>query len=53
MHSANWDGKYDFRGKKAGVIGAGSSGIQIIPEIAKGTWASFPPKSSPLLLDSF
>lgn len=35
MHSANWDQEYDFKGKKAGVIGIGSSGIQILPQVAK------------------
>jgi cation diffusion facilitator CzcD-associated flavoprotein CzcO len=35
MHSANWDQEYDFKGKKAAVIGIGSSGIQILPQVAK------------------
>lgn len=35
MHSAKWDTEYDFRGKKAAVIGIGSSGIQIAPELAE------------------
>jgi cation diffusion facilitator CzcD-associated flavoprotein CzcO len=30
MHSANWDQSYDFSGKKIAVIGAGSSGVQIV-----------------------
>jgi cation diffusion facilitator CzcD-associated flavoprotein CzcO len=38
MHSASWDSSFDFRGKKAAVIGIGSSGIQIMPEVAKGTF---------------
>ncbi len=29
------DGSVDLRGKRVGVIGAGSSGVQVIPEIAK------------------
>ncbi|CAM1510709.1 Fc.00g010440.m01.CDS01 [Cosmosporella sp. VM-42] len=35
MHSAKWDEDYQFTGKRAAVIGIGSSGIQILPEIAK------------------
>ena len=37
MHSASWDQAFDLRGKKVAVIGTGSSGIQILPQIAKGT----------------
>jgi len=35
--TSNWpkDREIDFRGKRVGVIGTGSSGIQIIPEMAK------------------
>lgn len=29
------DGRVDLRGKRVGVIGTGSSGVQVIPEIAK------------------
>lgn len=36
MHSAAWDQTYDFTDKKVAVIGIGSSGIQILPEVAKG-----------------
>ncbi|KAL2801096.1 hypothetical protein BJX66DRAFT_321046 [Aspergillus keveii] len=35
IHSARWDQSYDFTGKKVAVIGIGSSGIQIVPELAK------------------
>ncbi|KAI7972819.1 hypothetical protein EIK77_003965 [Talaromyces pinophilus] len=35
MHSASWDEEYDFTGKRIAVIGNGSSGIQIVPEMAK------------------
>jgi cation diffusion facilitator CzcD-associated flavoprotein CzcO len=35
LHSARWDETYDFTGKKIGVIGIGSSGIQIVPKLAK------------------
>ncbi len=35
--TSSWpqDGSVDFRGKRVGVIGTGSSGVQAIPEIAK------------------
>ncbi|KAI6846811.1 FAD/NAD(P)-binding domain-containing protein [Hortaea werneckii] len=33
MHSAAWDEGYDFRNKRVGVIGSGSSAIQIIPKL--------------------
>lgn len=35
-HSAKWDDSYDFTGKRVAVIGIGSSGIQIVPQLAKG-----------------
>jgi cation diffusion facilitator CzcD-associated flavoprotein CzcO len=35
IHSAQWDESYDFTGKKVAVIGIGSSGIQIVPQLAK------------------
>ncbi|CAG9953721.1 unnamed protein product [Clonostachys rosea f. rosea IK726] len=35
VHSARWDESYDFAGKKTAVIGIGSSGIQIVPKLAK------------------
>ncbi|KAK2807578.1 hypothetical protein FQN51_000011 [Onygenales sp. PD_10] len=34
-HSAGWKDEYDFCGKNVAVIGNGSSGIQIVPEIQK------------------
>lgn len=37
MHSAAWDNDYDFSGKRVACIGIGSSGIQIVPQLAKGT----------------
>ncbi|KAH8897975.1 FAD/NAD(P)-binding domain-containing protein [Thozetella sp. PMI_491] len=33
MHSARWDSSYDLAGKTVAVIGGGSSGVQIIPNI--------------------
>ncbi|KAI9707875.1 MAG: hypothetical protein M1820_004481 [Bogoriella megaspora] len=35
MHSAKWNESYDFTGKRIGVIGCGSSAIQIIPQLQK------------------
>ena len=35
MHSAAWDESVDFKNKKIGVIGAGSSAVQIIPSLQK------------------
>jgi cation diffusion facilitator CzcD-associated flavoprotein CzcO len=34
-HSAHWDHDYDYKGKRIGIIGNGSSGIQILPQLAK------------------
>ncbi|TID13413.1 putative sterigmatocystin biosynthesis monooxygenase stcW like protein [Venturia nashicola] len=34
-HSAAWDHSYDYSGKRIGVIGNGSSGIQMLPAMAK------------------
>ncbi|KAL2798855.1 flavin-binding monooxygenase [Aspergillus keveii] len=33
MHSADWDAAFDPEGKSVAVIGAGSSGIQIVPAL--------------------
>lgn len=35
VHSAGWDHSYDYSHKRIGVIGNGSSGIQILPQMAK------------------
>ncbi|KAJ9501902.1 hypothetical protein H2202_002864 [Exophiala xenobiotica] len=35
MHSARWDGEYDFEGKTVAVIGGGSSAVQITPQLQK------------------
>ncbi|OQU97611.1 hypothetical protein CLAIMM_03513 isoform 2 [Cladophialophora immunda] len=35
LHSADWDTTYDWSGKNVAVIGIGSSGIQIVPKVAK------------------
>ncbi|KAH8202076.1 hypothetical protein TruAng_003744 [Truncatella angustata] len=35
MHSALWKEDYDFKNKKVGVIGNGSSAIQIVPSLQK------------------
>ncbi|EMC95153.1 hypothetical protein BAUCODRAFT_527822 [Baudoinia panamericana UAMH 10762] len=35
MHSAGWNDSYDFTNKRVGIIGLGSSAIQIIPKLQK------------------
>lgn len=35
FHTAEWDKEFDFSGKKVGVIGTGSTAVQLIPEVAK------------------
>jgi cation diffusion facilitator CzcD-associated flavoprotein CzcO len=35
MHTGQWDNSYDLDGKRIIVIGTGSSGVQIIPELQK------------------
>ncbi|KAF2639348.1 FAD/NAD(P)-binding domain-containing protein [Massarina eburnea CBS 473.64] len=35
MHSAKWNDKYDFTNKRIGVIGGGSSSIQIVPSLQR------------------
>jgi cation diffusion facilitator CzcD-associated flavoprotein CzcO len=35
VHSAGWDHSYDYSHKRIGIIGNGSSGIQILPQMAK------------------
>lgn len=35
VHSASWPKSLDWTGKRVGIIGNGSSGIQILPQIAK------------------
>ncbi|CAH0042269.1 unnamed protein product [Clonostachys rhizophaga] len=33
LHSANWDDSIELKGKRVGVIGGGSSAVQIVPSI--------------------
>lgn len=33
FHSAAWDHEHDLTGERAGVIGTGASGVQIIPQV--------------------
>jgi cation diffusion facilitator CzcD-associated flavoprotein CzcO len=33
MHTARWDGDYDFAGKRVAVVGTGASAIQAVPEL--------------------
>ncbi|KAF1941982.1 FAD/NAD(P)-binding domain-containing protein [Clathrospora elynae] len=35
MHSATWNESYDFENKRVGVIGSGSSSIQIVPSLQR------------------
>jgi cation diffusion facilitator CzcD-associated flavoprotein CzcO len=35
MHAARWDDSYSVAGKRAAVVGTGSTGVQLIPELAK------------------
>jgi cation diffusion facilitator CzcD-associated flavoprotein CzcO len=35
IHTADWDDSYSFKGQRAAVIGTGSTGVQVIPELAK------------------
>lgn len=35
LHSADWDTSYDWTDKSIAVIGIGSSGVQILPQVAK------------------
>jgi cation diffusion facilitator CzcD-associated flavoprotein CzcO len=35
VHTARWDHTLDLEGKRIGVIGTGSSSIQVVPELAK------------------
>ena len=35
IHTAAWDDNYSLTGRRAAVIGTGSTGVQVIPELAK------------------
>jgi cation diffusion facilitator CzcD-associated flavoprotein CzcO len=35
VHSADWDHGFDYSGKRIGIVGNGSSAIQILPAMAK------------------
>lgn len=35
IHTATWDHEYSMAGRRAAVIGTGSTGIQVIPQLAK------------------
>ncbi|KAL2837073.1 FAD/NAD(P)-binding domain-containing protein [Aspergillus pseudodeflectus] len=45
VHSANWPENFSFANKTVALIGNGSSGVQILPELQKGELLS-DPKSS-------
>lgn len=35
VHTAEWDDSYSMNGRRAAIIGTGSTGVQVIPELAK------------------
>jgi cation diffusion facilitator CzcD-associated flavoprotein CzcO len=35
MHAAKWDDSYSMNGRRVAVVGTGSTGVQLIPELAK------------------
>ena len=35
VHTAEWDDSFSLTGRRAAVIGTGSTGVQVIPELAK------------------
>ena len=35
IHAANWDDSHSLVGRRAAIIGTGSTGVQLIPELAK------------------
>jgi cation diffusion facilitator CzcD-associated flavoprotein CzcO len=35
LHAAQWDGSYSLEGRRAAIIGTGSTGVQLVPELAK------------------
>ncbi len=35
LHTAKWDDSYSVAGRRVAVIGTGSTGVQVIPELAK------------------
>jgi len=35
MHTARWDSRYNYDGKRVAVIGSGATAAQAIPELAK------------------
>ncbi|MFM9034233.1 MAG: flavin-containing monooxygenase [Mycobacterium sp.] len=37
LHAARWDDGFSARGRRVAVIGTGSTGVQLIPELAKET----------------
>jgi cation diffusion facilitator CzcD-associated flavoprotein CzcO len=35
LHAADWDDSYALQGRRAAIIGTGSTGVQLIPQLAK------------------
>ena len=40
IHSANWSNNFDYKNKTVAVLGCGSSGVQIVPTLQPGQFAS-------------
>ncbi|KAL8940818.1 MAG: hypothetical protein Q9216_002607 [Gyalolechia sp. 2 TL-2023] len=36
VHTADWDSKIDWHGRRVAVIGSGASGVQVTPQLVKG-----------------
>lgn len=36
FHTTQWDHDYDFKGKRVALIGTGSTGVQLMPALARG-----------------
>jgi cation diffusion facilitator CzcD-associated flavoprotein CzcO len=35
IHTAEWDDSYSFQGRRAAIVGTGSTAVQVVPELAK------------------
>ena len=35
LHAQEWDDDYSLQGKRAAIIGTGSTGVQLIPKLAE------------------
>jgi cation diffusion facilitator CzcD-associated flavoprotein CzcO len=50
IHTAAWDDNYSLTGRRAAIIGTGSTGIQVIPELAKEVSALTVYQRTPILV---